>query len=745
MKKIQEIIFETFSFGYGNNDYLSDLGNPDIKDKMGATAFQPDTVDVRPGLVNEITKEDVKKLKIYRNQIEEAINQLVEDGSMLYTTDNIVGDISKPTYRQGDFSVFEDLEYSRADEPTKDKYVIDKENINLEGVGDKYLHRKNPGRFPEDEFSDFENKYQKGFFDRNSIVVDEDDPALGQITIIKNPASLSGFKKHKYIGTRGIVDKRGNIYINHGENINHQYMIEMLSDLNLIEYKDSWWTTFPDDFITVEWSDEDGAFYLGESTSRDIKSETIQPFLDAAKQKNPNFKFINKIIRDDEMYLSERNVSYMDGSVGVDVKKQCRLGGLGSTSKACNQGDIKNLEFKKINENTEITKLADLPFKNDILSLGGNIYSVGGSVRDEIIGKESKDLDIIVTGIPIDDLEKILSEYGRVDLVGKSFGVLKFKPKGSNEEIDVTIPRTEKPTGGGGHKDFEIKSDHTLSIEDDLFRRDLTINAIAKDLYGNYVDPYGGINDLKRGIIREVNPNAFSDDPLRMLRAVQFSARFGFKIDKKTLNLIRENAVNIKREPKERLVTELEKIVEKGSPLKGAYELKNTHLFKHIFDSDVRIDQTLPWDKVNDLGEYIYLLTKDIGKPSRIYQEKLQSGVSDTYRLLLALEKSEESTEDKKKNRLLVHKMYLLYPNVLNSKILPNNLKSAITDLNSPNYPIRIKDLEVRGGDLISLGYKQNEKLGNMLYELLIGIYMNKLKNNKTELLNYAKKRLEST
>src|SRR5690606_8675300 len=145
----------------------------------------------------------------------------------------------------------------------------------------------------------------------------------------------------------------------------------------------------------------------------------------------------------------------------------------------------------------------------------------------------------------------------------------KFKPHGSVEDIDIAIPRTERATGEGGHKGFEVSSDHNLPIEKDLERRDFTINAIAKDINGNVIDPFGGQRDLKEKIIRVVNPQAFSDDPLRMLRAVQFAARFGFPIEPKTEQLIKANAHRIREIAAERILIELEKIVKKGDVLYG--------------------------------------------------------------------------------------------------------------------------------------------------------------------------------
>lgn len=91
----------------------------------------------------------------------------------------------------------------------------------------------------------------------------------------------------------------------------------------------------------------------------------------------------------------------------------------------------------------EVLNINELAFKQDVISAGGKIYSVGGKVRDEFLGKESKDLDILITGIPFDELEKILKKYGSVNSVGKSFGIIKFKQFGDTEEVDIAIPRKE--------------------------------------------------------------------------------------------------------------------------------------------------------------------------------------------------------------------------------------------------------------------------------------------------------------
>jgi tRNA nucleotidyltransferase/poly(A) polymerase len=392
---------------------------------------------------------------------------------------------------------------------------------------------------------------------------------------------------------------------------------------------------------------------------------------------------------------------------------------------------------KNINE-VELMSLDDLPFKKEVEQLGGKIFSVGGAVRDKFLGKDSKDLDILITGIPMDKLEQLLSKYGRVDAVGKSFGVLKFKPQGSSEDIDIAIPRTERATGEGGHKGFDVTSDHALPIEKDLERRDFTINAIAKDIDGNIIDPYGGQEDLKNKIIRVVNPEAFSDDPLRMLRAVQFASRFGFRIEPKTMQLIQENSARIKEIPAERILTEFDKILKKGNKRIGVQLLKDTGLFKNIFGFDIKqssIDRN-PFDEVQSMGEFILLLTKLLSNPAEFYKNNLKGDI-DTYKeiraLQLAFEHSEET--DLPVARSIAHNMYVYSPKSIESKILPSVIETAAQELLAGKYPKTISELAVNGNDLMQLGL-QGKAIGDTLKSLLFKVYSNQIKNDKNELIS---------
>ncbi len=196
----------------------------------------------------------------------------------------------------------------------------------------------------------------------------------------------------------------------------------------------------------------------------------------------------------------------------------------------------------------------------------GRLYEVGGSVRDRLIdpNAELKDRDYLVTGIPLDDLMIVLREFGRVDMVGKSFGVIKFSRRDTGETSDFAIPRTERSTGTA-HRDFDVEYDPDLPVEVDLKRRDFTINAMAREIpSGEIVDPYGGQPDIAGRLIRIVFPQAIPEDPLRILRGAQFAARLGFEIESETLRSMQEKFDLIRTVAPERIADEINKLLLKA-------------------------------------------------------------------------------------------------------------------------------------------------------------------------------------
>ncbi len=156
------------------------------------------------------------------------------------------------------------------------------------------------------------------------------------------------------------------------------------------------------------------------------------------------------------------------------------------------------------------------------------VYLVGGAVRDELLGLPVKEKDYVVVGATVDDM---LAQGFKP--VGKDFPV--FLHPFTHEEH--ALARTERKTGKG-YKGFVVHAAPDVTLEDDLRRRDLTINAMAKGDGGVIVDPFGGRDDLKRKVLRHVS-EAFSEDPVRILRVARFAARFGFQVDEGTLQLMR--------------------------------------------------------------------------------------------------------------------------------------------------------------------------------------------------------------
>ncbi len=190
---------------------------------------------------------------------------------------------------------------------------------------------------------------------------------------------------------------------------------------------------------------------------------------------------------------------------------------------------------------------------------------VGGFVRDHFTGGETRDLDVELYGVTsLDALEKLLGAFGSVNLVGKSFGVLKLSYGGYH--IDFSPPRTESKRGKG-HRGFDIAWHTEIDFSEAARRRDFTINAIGYDpLGGVLLDPYGGLEDLRARRLRCVDPATFVDDPLRILRAVQFAARFDLECDSALLELCRRMITRgaLEELPRERIFEEFKKLLLKS-------------------------------------------------------------------------------------------------------------------------------------------------------------------------------------
>ena len=193
-----------------------------------------------------------------------------------------------------------------------------------------------------------------------------------------------------------------------------------------------------------------------------------------------------------------------------------------------------------------------------VKAVGGCAYFVGGCVRDKLLGIPCGDLDIEVHGILPETLERILDTLGHTRTVGLSFGIWSL----DHTNIDVAMPRTEKATGKG-HRDFKTFIDPYLPVELAAQRRDFSINAIMENvLTHELTDCFGGIEDLKNGVIRHVNDQSFTEDPLRVLRGAGFAARFGFTLAEETAALFK--IMPLEELSRERVFAELEKALLKA-------------------------------------------------------------------------------------------------------------------------------------------------------------------------------------
>ena len=196
-----------------------------------------------------------------------------------------------------------------------------------------------------------------------------------------------------------------------------------------------------------------------------------------------------------------------------------------------------------------------------VAEAGGRTFYVGGLVRDRVLGRENKDVDIEIHGITPEKLNEILESLGEVTKMGMSFGVFGLK----KYDIDIAMPRKEKAIGRG-HKDFEIYVDPFIGYEKAALRRDFTMNALMEDvLTGEILDFFGGQEDMKNRRIRHVNDVTFQEDALRVLRAAQFAARFEFEVAEETVELSR--TMGLREIVSERIIGELDKaFLKAGKP-----------------------------------------------------------------------------------------------------------------------------------------------------------------------------------
>ena len=459
----------------------------------------------------------------------------------------------------------------------------------------------------------------------------------------------------------------------------------------------------------------------------------------------------------------------------------------------------------------------------DALNARGQLYEVGGAVRDRIrYGMDPRtgrlepgrfwsyvpeETDYLATGMPMEVLVALLSGFGRTELVGKSFGVVKFRVARTPQRsglVDLALPRRERSTGAG-HRDFEIDFDPELPIESDLGRRDFTINAMARPLYAHerlfdVIDPHGGMGDIKARLVRLVGPRAFEEDPLRMLRACQFAARFEYALEEETYKSIKRHSPLIATVSPERVQLELNKMLLKSEqPSIGLWLMQRSGLLKlllpeleegvdctqpggfhryAVFEHSIRTADQIPRGHHQCLALRLAALLHDIAKPAC---RETASGAATFYghdregevlarSVLGRLKYSGEITE---RVCLLVRRHMFAIPETskglrrLISKVGVGNvyhlielrradiraqgrddgasdpaleqLEAAVTGEINSNPPFALRDLKVKGGDLMEeFGMAPGPEVGRILGLLLDHVLENPAANQREALMDEA-------
>lgn len=229
-------------------------------------------------------------------------------------------------------------------------------------------------------------------------------------------------------------------------------------------------------------------------------------------------------------------------------------------------------------------------FATDVADHNGRVLFVGGYARDSVLrslGKEvvSKDIDLEVYGLNSDTIQAMLSHYGEVNLVGASFGVIKL-----GQNIDISLPRKDSKIASG-HTGFLIDTDPTMSVTEAARRRDFTINSLAIDvLNGEIIDAHNGVSDLKAGILRATDPRLFGDDSLRVLRAMQLSARFNLTLSDDTIQLCKDT--DLHDLPPERIGEEWKKLLLKAEkPSVGLEVARTTNVLGQLHPALAQLGQ----------------------------------------------------------------------------------------------------------------------------------------------------------
>jgi tRNA nucleotidyltransferase (CCA-adding enzyme) len=425
----------------------------------------------------------------------------------------------------------------------------------------------------------------------------------------------------------------------------------------------------------------------------------------------------------------------------------------------------------------------DRTIEDFVRGLGLDAYLVGGAVRDELIGLESKDADFVVPGVDYDGLRRALEPHGRVEeleVAGRRVGARLYPDDkavraAAPAGIEFAPPRTERSTGPGRH-DFEIVADPNLSIEDDMARRDFTVNAIARHLdTAQLVDPFGGAGDLERRVLRAVGPRSFAEDPLRIVRGLRLVSQLGLTPDESTLRQMRDEAGNVGLVSGERLGDELSKLLLGTHPAKALRLARDTGVLDVLLpELDPTLDRhtfevvQATADAGAGLAVRLAALLHDSGKPSGPIEDHAERGAelarqaldrlryparlrAYVARLIAAHAFWLEDIDERFARRflrehgdelafdLVTHKQADLTGKERPQDELAAQRLSALLEQERAQ-PHRLQDLAIDGGDLIELGYTEGPELGRTLDALLDAVVDEPALNTREQLLERARR-----
>ena len=392
--------------------------------------------------------------------------------------------------------------------------------------------------------------------------------------------------------------------------------------------------------------------------------------------------------------------------------------------------------------NKLIDNLQDMDWV-DVLMSKSELYLVGGIVRDAYMEKESDDIDLICIGLNYEEIKNILDDFGKVVIGGESFSVMKFIPFGhKGKPYDIAIPRIDVKIGDG-HKGFEIKT-AGVTLEEDLKRRDFTINSMAVAIKDRVlVDPYGGVFDLMKDLLKATDVTAFIEDPLRIFRAIQFSCRFKMRISESTKKLMKENAPLIKEISGERIHKEFMKIFKhKGDGWLAIMIINEVGIDTVWFGKPFELIENYGLISEPDYLSFFWLLGK-LGNvnPSDFYMKTLKGlyKIGKALKVMSALMNPALFWMDDLNLKYEIFKALKITSLPIYAKILPSRVGRLIYLMSSKYIPMYSQDIMISGDDVKEVtGLKSGLVIGELIKKITLDALSNQFEwKNREKSLAY--------